>query len=79
IAAIIAKQAQRHIDEGLARSEAEVSEIARDLRAIEGAAPRTDLQWRLGLKSDVIDPKTRSAEFGAWLDHKVRPKALARS
>ncbi|MEQ1648027.1 MAG: type 1 glutamine amidotransferase [Hyphomicrobiaceae bacterium] len=79
IAAIIAKQAQRHIDEGLARSEAEVSEIARDLRAVEGVESRADLQWRMGLKADVIDPKTRSAEFGAWLDHKVRPKALARA
>jgi GMP synthase (glutamine-hydrolysing) len=79
IAAIIAKQAKRHVTEGLARSESDVVEIARDLRAVEGPELRTDLHWRLGLKRDVLDAKTRSAEFGAWLDHKVRPHAQARS
>lgn len=79
IAAIIGRRAKRHVAEGLASSEAEVEGIVSELRAVDRPGGRSDLNWRLGLKADVLDPQLRSAEFGAWLETKVRPKVLART
>ncbi len=79
IAAIIGKQAQRHVAEGLAQSKDDVGGIVEELRAVETTPPRTDLHWRLGLKADVLDAHLRSAEFGAWLNCKVLPAAQART
>jgi GMP synthase (glutamine-hydrolysing) len=78
VAAIIAIRAQRHLDEGLARSEGEVDTIVSDFRGLAQDEGRKDLAWKYGLHADVLDPKVRTAEFGNWLRAEVLPHAGAR-
>jgi GMP synthase (glutamine-hydrolysing) len=75
VAAIIALRAQRHLDEGLARSEAEVEAIVSDFRSLTQDVARKDIAWRYGLHADVLDPDVRTAEFGNWLRAEVLPHA----
>jgi GMP synthase (glutamine-hydrolysing) len=78
VAAIIAMRAQRHLDEGLARSEGEVDTIVSDFRNLAHEEERKDLAWKYGLHEDVLDPKVRTAEFGNWLRAEVLPHAAGR-
>ena len=78
VAAIIAIRAERHLDEGLALTPAEVDTIVADYRALAQDPARKDLIWRYGLHADVLDPQVRTAEFGNWLRAKVLPHAAAR-
>lgn len=78
VAAIVAMRAQRHLDEGLARSEAEVATIVSDWRGLAQDPARKDLAWKYGLHADVLDPKVRTAEFGNWLRSEVLPHAGSR-
>ena len=79
VAALIEKRSERHVSEGLARDTAGVAEIVSDFRALAAeGSQRTDLVWRYGLNPDVLDTRVRHAEFGAWLDTKVRPYASKR-
>jgi GMP synthase (glutamine-hydrolysing) len=78
VAAIIALRAQRHLDEGLARTTAEVDTIVTDFRDLGNGTERKDLAWKYGLHDDVLDPKVRTAEFGNWLRAEVMPHAAAR-
>jgi GMP synthase (glutamine-hydrolysing) len=75
VAAIIAYRAQRHLDEGLARSTAEVNTIVSDFHGLAQDAARKDLAWKYGLHADVLDPKVRTAEFGNWLRTEVLSRA----
>ncbi|MBN9086834.1 MAG: type 1 glutamine amidotransferase [Reyranella sp.] len=75
VAAIIALRVQRHLDEGLARSEGEVDTIVSDFRSLTQEEARKDLAWKYGLHADVLDPKVRTAEFGNWLKTEVLPRA----
>jgi GMP synthase (glutamine-hydrolysing) len=75
VAAIVALRAQRHLDEGLARSADEVDTIISDFRALSQEPARKDLAWKYGLHADVLDPKVRTAEFGNWLRVEVLPQA----
>jgi len=78
VAAIIALRVQRHLDEGLARTDEEVETIVADFRALAQDAARKDLAWKYGLHADVLDPQVRSAEFGNWLRAEVLPRARGR-
>jgi GMP synthase (glutamine-hydrolysing) len=78
VAAIIALRAQRHVDEGLARSASDVDTIISDFRSISHDPSRKDLAWKYGLHADVLDAKVRTAEFGNWLNSLVLPHAAAR-
>jgi GMP synthase (glutamine-hydrolysing) len=78
VAAIIAIRAQRHLDEGLALTPAEVDTIVADFRALAQDPARKDLVWKYGLHEDVLDPQVRGTEFGNWLRAKVLPHAAAR-
>lgn len=78
IAALIEKRADRHLSEGLARTEADVATIVADFRALDSEPSRKDLAWRYGLAADVLDTNIRRAEFGNWLTNKVRPYATSR-
>lgn len=78
VAAIIALRAQRHLDEGLARSESEIETIVAEFRGLARDAGRRDLAWKYGLHADVLDPKVRTAEFGNWLRAEVLPHAARR-
>lgn len=80
IAALIEKRAARHIKEGLARDAEAVATIVADFRALgPDGAGRTDLAWRYGLKPDLLAAPVRHAEFGCWLETKVRPHAARRA
>jgi GMP synthase (glutamine-hydrolysing) len=78
VAAIIALRAQRHLDEGLARSAGDVDTIISDFRDLSHDPARKDLAWRYGLHADVLDPKVRGAEFGNWLKAEVLPHVAGR-
>jgi GMP synthase (glutamine-hydrolysing) len=78
VAAIIALRMQRHLDEGLARSGAEVDTIISDFRDLSDDPARKDLAWKYGLHADVLDPKVRTAEFANWLEAEVLPQAASR-
>lgn len=79
-AMLIEKRSERHLSEGLARDAAGVAEIVADFRALGAAGnARTDLVWRYGLNPDVLDASLRRAEFGNWLETKVRPHAAKRA
>jgi GMP synthase (glutamine-hydrolysing) len=71
VAAIIALRAERHLDEGLARSAEEVDTIVSDFHALARETPRKDLEWKYGLHGDVLDPSVRTREFGNWLNSQV--------
>ena len=78
VAAIIELRAQRHLDEGLARSGEEVAAIVSDFRDLAREPGRKDLAWRYGVGADVLDPTARTAEFGNWLRTAVLPAAARR-
>jgi GMP synthase (glutamine-hydrolysing) len=71
VAAIIASRAQRHLDEGLARTGEEVDTIVADFHGLAKDPARKDLAWKYGLHDDVLDPNVRTAEFGNWLRAEV--------
>lgn len=73
VAAIIALRAQRHLDEGLARTAGEVDTIVSDFHALARDASRRDLVWKYGLHADVLDAGLRTKEFGNWLHAEVLP------
>ncbi|NDH61939.1 MAG: type 1 glutamine amidotransferase [Alphaproteobacteria bacterium] len=78
VAAIISTRVERHLDEGLARSPAEVAEVVADFRAIDAAPGRKDLAWKHGLGRDVLDPTARTIEFRNWFETQVQPFAARR-
>jgi len=78
VAAIIALRAQRHLDEGLARTPEEVDATVSDFRDLAQDPARKDLAWKYGLHDDVLDPQRRGAEFGNWLRAEVVPHAARR-
>ena len=57
VAAIIALHADRHVNEGLARSREEVDGIVSDFRDFARDPARKDLAWRYGVGGDVLNPK----------------------
>jgi GMP synthase (glutamine-hydrolysing) len=79
-AMLMEKRAERYIAEGFARNAAEIAIIVADFRTLEkvGSA-RPDLLWRYGITPDVLDTAIRRAEFGAWLQTKVKPYAVGKS
>jgi GMP synthase (glutamine-hydrolysing) len=79
-AMLMEKRAERYIAEGFARDAKGITEIVADFRTLEkeGGA-RKDLVWRYGITSDVLDTGVRRAEFGAWLDTKVKPFMTAKA
>jgi GMP synthase (glutamine-hydrolysing) len=73
IAAVIATRAERHIDEGLARSEQDVAAIVADFRVLGSDPARKDLAWKYGVAPDVLNNTTRTLELGNWLTFEVLP------
>ena len=78
VAGIIALRAQRHLDEGLAGTAAEVDTIVSDFHALARDPVRKDLVWKYGLHADVLDAGLRTREFGNWLNTEVLPHAATR-
>ena len=75
IAAIIATRIERHLREGLARSEEDVAATVADYRALAADASRKDLAWKYGVGADVLDLSQRTLEFRNWLKTQVLPFA----
>jgi len=78
VAAIIAMRAERHICEGLARSDDELAAVLADYRALSADPLRKDLAWKYGLGPDVLDGAQRTVEFRNWLTSEVLPFAAKR-
>lgn len=75
IAAIIATRIERHLREGLARSEEDVAAIVADYRALATDPLRKDLASKHGVGADVLDLGQRTLEFRNWLETQVLPFA----
>jgi GMP synthase (glutamine-hydrolysing) len=78
VAAIIAIRTERHISEGLARSDDELATVLADYRALSADPARKDLAWKHGVGRDVLDPVQRTIEFRNWLTSQVIPFAAKR-
>lgn len=79
IAALLEKRAGRHVEEGLARSTAEIDAVAADFRALHLDPSRRDIAWRHGLTAQVLDPMLRRIEFRNWLQTCVHPRVALRA
>jgi GMP synthase (glutamine-hydrolysing) len=78
IAAIIATRIERHLREGLARSEEDVAAIVADYRALATDPSRKDLASKHGIGADILDLGQRTLEFRNWLETQVMPFAARR-
>lgn len=79
MAALIKVRADRHISEGLARDRTAVDRIVAGFRDLDRDPGAKDVIWTHGLGPDVLDPKTRTLEFGNWLKEQVLPNADRRA
>ena len=68
IAAIIATRIERHLREGLVRSEEDVAAIVADYRALAADPLRKDLASKHGVGADILDLGQRTLEFRNWLE-----------
>jgi GMP synthase (glutamine-hydrolysing) len=73
VAGIIALRTERHISEGLARSQDELASVLADYRALSADPQRGELAWTYGVGADVLDPVRRTLEFRNWLTAEVLP------
>jgi GMP synthase (glutamine-hydrolysing) len=73
VAAIIEVRTERHLREGLARSEHDVAEVVSDYRALATDPTRKDLCWKYGVGPEVLDLGQRTLEFRNWLRDCVVP------
>lgn len=79
MASILERTSARNIAEGFARDVTEMDEVVADMRALAAGEATSAIAWRMGLGSDVLDQRTRTAEFGAWLSARVAPRSAARN
>lgn len=66
------------VRDGLFETGEDVQETARGLAELQEDPANSDLAEQLYVRPEVIDPAIRMAEFGNWLEHKVRPYAALR-
>lgn len=78
VAGIISLRTERHISEGLARSEDELADVVADYHALSSDPDHKDLAWKHGVGADVLDPVRRTLEFRNWLTAEVLPFAAKR-
>jgi GMP synthase (glutamine-hydrolysing) len=78
-ASIIARLADGMAQEGFFRSGADGEAYARDLVTLDDDPSRTDIAWRFGLNSEVLDPHKRTTEIRNWINHQVLPMRSQRS
>ena len=67
MAAAIRRQGEDVLDQGLARSEADVEHQAMLLDAMHAEPDRADLAWRLGIDEEIIDPAHRRRELSNFI------------
>ncbi len=78
VAAALRRQARELIEDGLARSPADVEAHADAIEALHREPERRDLAWRLGLDEEVTDPRRRTTELRNFIEHLVGPCRSAR-
>ncbi len=74
-AALIGMRPEVLVAEGLAMDSGAAYALADDYRALHADPNRPDLRWRYGLDAQVLDPRCRTADLGAWLRGSVLRRA----
>jgi GMP synthase (glutamine-hydrolysing) len=77
-AALIQMRPEVLVAEGLAMDSGAAYALADDYRALHADPNRPDLRWRYGLDAQVLDPRCRTADLGAWLRGSVLKRARLR-
>lgn len=77
-AAALRRQVADIIENGLARTEAEVELQAALVDALAREPDRADLRWRLGLDAEVADRGRRTLELRNFIEHLVKPTIAER-
>lgn len=78
MAAIFERSAARNIADGVVADAAALGALVADLRALAAGANAGAIATRHRIERDVLDMRTRTAEFGCWLGTRVAPRASAR-
>jgi GMP synthase (glutamine-hydrolysing) len=77
VSAILRRRATRLVNEGYARTEADIESLAADFTAVSSDPSRRDIAWRYGIGRDVLDTNIHRREFTNWLSEKVLPQAAS--
>ncbi|HUF62281.1 MAG TPA: hypothetical protein VMN36_09425 [Verrucomicrobiales bacterium] len=64
---------------GIFRSEGQANAYIEDLESLHADPTRSDLAWKLGLDSDVMDAQERETEVRNWILRLVLPSRAART
>jgi GMP synthase (glutamine-hydrolysing) len=68
-------RAAQLVAEGFLRDAAGAAAFLRDLEALQADPSRRDLQYRLAVDADVLDPEVRTCEVRNWLERMVKPRS----
>jgi len=78
VAAALRRQSDDLLEHGLARSDADVEQLAHHVDALHAEPDRADLAWRLGLDDQVTVPEHRTRELRNFIEHLVKPTRAKR-
>lgn len=78
LAIIVRRIGTRLIGEGFFSGEADLSEFAHDLEALDLDPGCKRLAWRHGISLNVLDKKRRVSEIANWLEYQVLPMRVKR-
>jgi GMP synthase (glutamine-hydrolysing) len=78
IAAIIERRAPVLTREGFFGNEGDAKAYCGDLRLLDGADPRRDVAWRLGIGEEVVDPRRRRTELVNFIAAFAHPEKSRR-
>jgi GMP synthase (glutamine-hydrolysing) len=78
VAAALRRQAEDLIEDGLARSHADVAAYAEEIESLHLNPERRDLAWRLGLDEQVTNQDERQTELRNFIGHLVKPRRSER-
>lgn len=73
LADLIDSYAETLISEEFFQDLATLKTYTSDLRLLSDNPERADLQWKLGIDDDVLDPRIRLREVENWITHQVVP------
>ncbi|MCP3986292.1 MAG: type 1 glutamine amidotransferase [bacterium] len=66
------------VEQGSFADEADAEGWIRDMEALHANPDRSDIAWRYGIDTDVVDPAIRLRELANWLANEVEPRARQR-
>jgi GMP synthase (glutamine-hydrolysing) len=78
LAIIVRRIGTRLISEGFFAGEADLSEFAHDLEALDLDPGCKRLAWRHGISLNVLDKKRRVSEVANWVEYQVLPTRVKR-